>query len=127
MSYHITKEVAMSFDEAEARVTAELQREGFGVLTKIDVQATLREKLGVEFRRYTILGACNPAFAHQALLAEDRIGLLLPCNVVVQERAGTVEVSAVDPRVAMAGVENARLSGIAEEVRARLARVIQHL
>ncbi len=110
----------MTFDEAIARVTEELKREGFGVLTEIDVKATLKKKLDVDFRNYRILGV-QPAFAHQALLAEDKIGTMLPCNVIVQEHApGQIEVSAVDPVASMAAVENSQLGEVAGEVRGRL-------
>lgn len=127
MSYYFAKQIRFSFDEAIARVTEELKKEGFGILTEIDVAATLKQKLNVDFRRYKILGACNPPFAHQALQAEEYIGTMLPCNVIVQEKAGGVEVAVVDPIASMASVDNARLAGIAQEVRARLARVIQNL
>ena len=97
MSYYFSKTIHLPFDEAIARVTEELKKEGFGVLTEIDVKATLKKKLDVDFRNYRILGACNPPFAHQALLAEDKIGTMLPCNVIVQEHApGVVEVAAID-------------------------------
>ena len=128
MSYYFTKTVSIGFDEAIARVTEELKREGFGVLTEIDVKATLKKKLDVDFRPYRILGACNPPFAHQALLAEDKIGTMLPCNVIVQEHAaGVVEVSAVDPVASMAAVQNAALGAVAGIVRARLQKVIESI
>jgi uncharacterized protein (DUF302 family) len=127
MSYYFAKMTALSFDDAIARVTDELKKEGFGVLTEIDVQATLKKKLDVDFRRYRILGACNPPFAHQALLNEEHIGLMLPCNVVVQEKADGVEVSAVDPQATMASVKNEKLAGIAAEVREKLQRVLRNL
>jgi len=127
MSYYFAKMTALPFDEAITKVTTELQKEGFGVLTEIDVQATLKKKLNADFRRYRILGACNPPFAHKALLAEEHIGLMLPCNVVVQEKEKGVEISAVDPVASMAGVKNDQLAGIAGEVRERLQRVIQNL
>jgi uncharacterized protein (DUF302 family) len=108
------------------RVTEELKREGFGVLTDIDVRATMKKKLDVDFRNYRILGACNPPFAHRALLAEDKVGTMLPCNVIVQEHApGVVEVAAVDPVASMAAVDNPDLRTIAGEVRARLQRVVE--
>ena len=128
MQYYIAKTVDVTFDAAVERATEELKKEGFGVLTEIDVQATLKKKLDVDFRRYRILGACNPPFAHKALLAEDKIGLMLPCNVIVQEtEAGSVEVAAVDPPASMAAVENDQLGEIAQEVSARLRRVIESL
>jgi len=128
MSYHFSKTLRMPFDAAVERVTAALQREGFGILTEIDVKATLKKKLDVDFRNYRILGACNPPLAHQALQLEDKIGTMLPCNVVVQETgAGTVEVSAVDPVASMQAIENPRLQGVAETVRAKLKAVVDSL
>lgn len=127
MSYYFAKTTAYSFEEALARVTEALKNEGFGVLTEIDVQATLKKKLNVDFRRYKILGACNPPFAHQALQAEEYIGAMLPCNVIVQEKDGGVEVAAVDPIASMASVQNEKLGGIAEQVRGKLANVIKHV
>jgi uncharacterized protein (DUF302 family) len=125
MSYYFTKRLPVTFDAAIAAVTAALKAEGFGVLTDIDVKATLKQKLGVEFRRYRILGACNPPFAHRALELEDKVGLMLPCNVIVQELAsGGVEVAAIDPVASMAAIENAALSAVATEVREKLARVV---
>ena len=117
--------VDLPFDEAIARVTDELQKEGFGVLTEIDVAATLKKKLDVDFQPYRILGACNPNFAYQALQAEDKIGTMLPCNVIVQETDDGVEVAAVDPIASMASVENPALREIAEHVQALLKRVIE--
>lgn len=126
MSYHISKKVDYGFDDAIEKVTAELKEEGFGVLTEIDVKATLKKKLDVDFRRYTILGACNPNFAHQALQHESKIGTMLPCNVIVQEQDdGKVEISAVDPMASMQAVENEDLAGIADEVKKRLKKVIE--
>lgn len=128
MSYHFSKTVRMDFQAAVDKVTAELQSRGFGILTQIDVSKTLQAKLGVDFRPYLILGACNPAFAHRALQTEDKIGTMLPCNVVVQQAAdGAVEVSAVDPVASMAAVHNEGLSPIAGEVRERLRAVIDAL
>jgi uncharacterized protein (DUF302 family) len=128
MSYYLSKTVETSFDETLKRVVSALKDEGFGVLTEIDVQGTLKKKLNVEFRKYRILGACNPPFAYQALQAEDKIGVLLPCNVIVQETTdGSVEVSAMDPSEAMAIVENADLEDVAEQVRLRLKRVLGSL
>ncbi len=128
MSYHFSKTTRLSFDEAITRVTEALKKEGFGVLTEIDVKETLKRKLDVDFRKYRILGACNPAFAYRALQAEDKIGTMLPCNVIVQERSdGQVEVSAVDPVASMLAVENRELGAIAEDVRGKLRNVIAGL
>jgi len=128
MDYYLANTVDCTFDEAIERVTRALSAQGFGVLTEIDVQATLKEKLNIDFRRYRILGACNPPFAHKALQTEDRIGLLLPCNVVVQEtRDGKVEVSAINPPVAMASVENKALEPVAGEVSAKLKAAIDSI
>ena len=111
-----------------ARVTEALKREGFGLLTDIDVKATMKAKLGEEFRPYRILGACNPQLAHRALMVEDKIGTMLPCNVIVQQHAdGTAEVSAVDPVASMQAIENPRLAEVAKEVRAKLKRVVDGL
>ncbi len=125
MSYYFSKTVNKSFNEAIEAVTEELKKEGFGILTEIDVKETLKKKLDVEFRPYKILGACNPPFAHQALQAEEHVGLMLPCNVVVQEKEDGVEISAIDPIASMAAIENQQLEGIAKEVRARLQKVIE--
>jgi uncharacterized protein (DUF302 family) len=128
MSYFFQKKLKTSFDEALTRVIEELKSEGFGILTEIDVQETLKKKLGVDFRRYKILGACNPPFAYQALQAEDKIGLMLPCNVIVQEvSVGEVEVSAVDPVASMQAVANPKLREVAEQVREKLKNVIGNL
>ena len=128
MSYHFSKTLTLSMDAAVAKVTQALKEEGFGILTEIDVQKTLKAKIDVDFRPYRILGACNPGFAHQALLAEDKIGTMLPCNVIVQEKLpGSVEVSAVDPVESMKAINNPALHGIATEVRSRLQRVIAQL
>jgi len=126
MSYHFSKVVDLPFEDAVARATEELAREGFGILTDIDVKATLKKKMGVEFRKYRILGACNPPFAHQALAMEDKVGVLLPCSVVVQEHeAGRVEVSAVDPMSSMQVVGNPELKDLGEKVAAALQRVVE--
>jgi len=123
----MTRTVRAPYDDVLARVPDLLKVEGFGVLTRIDVKATLREKLGVDFRRYQILGACNPRLAHQALTAVANIGVMLPCNVVVQEAEdGGTRVTAVDPMQTIAAAEPV-LRPIAEEVRARLARVLEKL
>jgi len=125
MNYGISKSVSLPFESAVEKVTEELKKEGFGVLTTIDVKATMKQKLGVDFAKYVILGACNPPFAHQALLAEEQIGLLLPCNVIVYEKAGNTIISAFNPLVMTKILENEGMNQIAEEVRARLARVIE--
>jgi uncharacterized protein (DUF302 family) len=128
MTYYFSKTLETSFDEAVSRATEALKREGFGVLTAIDVQEALRRKLGVDFRRYRILGACNPGMAYQALQAEDKIGTMLPCNVIVQETGtGTVEVSAVDPVASMQAIDNPKLRAVAETVREQLRRVVETL
>ncbi|HEX5000031.1 MAG TPA: DUF302 domain-containing protein [Terriglobia bacterium] len=124
MGYHLTRIVPMTFEDAVRKVTEELKKEGFGILTEIDVQSTLKKKLNVDFRKYRILGACNPPFAYQALQAEDKIGTMLPCNVIVQESAGGVEVSAVDPVASMQAIQNPGLESIAVEIRAKLKRVV---
>ncbi len=126
--YTFGKPVAMRFDEALARVIAELANEGFGVLTEIDVAATLKKKLGNDMPPYKILGACNPQFAHRALEVEPQIGALLPCNVVVREdQEGKVIVEIMDPRAVLKLVERDEIAGIAGEVRARLERVLARL
>ena len=128
MSYYFSKIVEDSFEDTIERVTAHLADAGFGVLTTIDVSATLKKKIDVDFQRYTILGACNPGLAHKALLAEDKIGTMLPCNVIVQETAdGKVEVAAVDPVASMMAVKNETLDGIASEVQGMLKNVIEGL
>jgi uncharacterized protein (DUF302 family) len=128
MNYYIARVVAAGFDETVARIVAALKQEGFGVLTDIDVAATMKQKLGVEFRAYRILGACNPPLAHKALSAEDKIGVMLPCNVIVQDAgAGKTEVAAIDPRAAMERIGNPALSELAGEVAQRLARVLKAL
>lgn len=128
MTYHFTKAIDIPFDQAIDVVTEALSKKGFGVLTTIDVQATLKKKLDVEFRPYTILGACNPNFAYQALQHEDKIGTMLPCNVIVQQRDdGKIEVSAVDPVASMQAIDNPKLGSVASEVRALLRQVIESL
>jgi uncharacterized protein (DUF302 family) len=125
MSCYLSRTIESGFDEAVAKVVDALKREGFGVLTEIDVAGTMKQKLGVEFRPYRILGACNPPLAHKALLAEDKIGVMLPCNVIVQEAGvGKVEVASIDPRAAMERVGNPALADLAGEVADKLARVI---
>jgi uncharacterized protein (DUF302 family) len=128
MTYYFTKEVELSFDEAINKVTEELKKEGFGILTEIDVKATMKKKLDVDFRNYKILGACNPPFAYEALKAEDKIGLMLPCNFIVQEKEnGIVEVSAIDPAVSMQSVRNSALESIAGDVRDKLKKIVDSI
>ena len=128
MSYYFSKSLDTTFDQAIDRVTEELKKEGFGILTEIDVKATMKTKLDVDFPPYRILGACNPPFAHRALMEEDKIGTMLPCNVIVQEiDENRIEVSAVDPIASMQAVDNPKLADIAIEVRALLEKVINNL
>lgn len=128
MTYHISKVIDGNMDSAVEKVTEALKGEGFGVLTEIDVQATLKKKIGAKFHGYRILGACNPQFAYLALQAEEKIGTMLPCNVIVQEHDnGHVEVSAVDPIASMQAINNPELTSIAKEVRQHLTNVIQSL
>ena len=128
MEYYFSKTITGSFDDAIQKVTEALKAEGFGILTEIDIKATLKKKLDVDFYNYKILGACNPPFAYKALLAEDKIGTMLPCNVIVQEKIpGQVEVSAVDPAASMQAIENKALAGIATEIRGKLQKVIEQL
>lgn len=128
MTYHFSKIVERPFDEAVDDTTAALQSEGFGVLTTIDVKATLKKKLDVDFRPYTILGACNPGFAYKALEAEDKIGTMLPCNVILQQRdGGKVEISAVDPIASMGAIDNPALGEIAGKVRELLQAVVDKI
>ncbi len=125
MTYHFSKTIDRPFEKAIDDVTAALQSEGFGVLTTIDVKATLKKKLDVDFKPYTILGACNPHYAYQALQSEDKIGTMLPCNVILQGTAdGKVEVSAVDPIASMAAIDNPKLGDIAKTVQGLLKKVI---
>jgi len=128
MEYYFSKIISGSFDDAVQKVTEALKAEGFGILTEIDIKATLKKKLDVDFYNYKILGACNPPFAYKALLAEDKIGTMLPCNVIVQEKIpGQVEVSAVDPSASMQAIENKALNDIAAEIRGMLQKVIEQL
>jgi uncharacterized protein (DUF302 family) len=127
MSYYFSKVLNVAFDDAIAKVIAGLQEEGFGVLSKIDVQATLKKKLNAEIPRYEILGACHPTTAYQALQIEDKIGTMLPCNVIIQEKANGVEVSAVDPIASMQAIENSALKDVADHVQAKLKSMIEHL
>jgi len=129
MSYYISTTLKnTSFEEAIERTTAALKKEGFGVLTEIDIKTTLKKKLDADFYKYTILGACNPQMAYEALQAENKIGTMLPCNVIVQEREpGIVEVSAVDPAASMMAVQNNSLVKIAKDVQKKLTKVIQSI
>ncbi len=128
MTYHFSKTITASFDSAIQRVIEALKREGFGILTDIDVKTTMKKKLDVEFRNYRILGACNPPLAHKALQVEDKIGTMLPCNVVVQDAGtGKVEVSAIDPVASMQAIDNPRLADVAKTVQAKLRSVIDGL
>lgn len=128
MKYYFEKTTSYTFEEAVTKVTEELRKEGFGVLSEIDIHEKLKEKLGVDFRKYKILGACNPAFAYQALQKEDKIGVMLPCNVIIQEKSdGTIEVAAVDPVASMQAIENPELKNIALEVQKKLKNVVDKL
>ena len=128
MLYYNTKLVDLSFDKAIEKVTEELKKEGFGILSEIDVKATLKKKLDVDFRNYKILGACNPPFAYKALQAEENIGVLLPCNFVVQEKAdGGVQVSAVNPMESMKAVNNPNMESIATEIAGKIIKVLENL
>lgn len=128
MSYYFSKMLPLGFDEAVRRTTEALKREGFGIITEIDVKDTFKKKINVDFRNYRILGACNPALALEALQLEDKVGTMLPCNVVVQEIGERkVEVAAIDPVASMAAIDNPRLKKAAEKVQAKLRDVIESL
>jgi len=128
MSYHFSKTVSLPFDKAVAATTEALKNHGFGVLTQIDVKDTLNKKIGVDFRPYLILGACNPKLAYEALTHEDKIGTMLPCNVVVQQRdGGAVEISAVDPVASMSAIQNEKLGAVAGKVRELLKQVVAEI
>lgn len=127
MNYTYSTILRTDFNEALKRIREELKKEGFGVLSEIDITGTLKQKLDVNFRNYRILGACNPQFAHQALLAEDEIGALLPCNVIVQELENGIKISAVNPKASMMAVQNKDLENIAEEVGEKLKAAIERL
>ena len=128
MSYGFSKKVNLTYDEAIEKVTEELKKEGFGILTEIDVKATLKKKLDIDFRPYKILGACNPPFAHKALQAEEQIGLMLPCNVIVYVNDnGETIVSAVDPAASMQAVKNEALGEVAETIQGKLKDIINRL
>lgn len=128
MAYYMARTVSGGFDETVAKVVNALKQEGFGVLTEIDVSSTLKQKLNVDFRKYRILGACNPPLAYRALTAEDKIGVMLPCNVIVQEAGGgRINVAAIDPTAAMDQVGNPALAEIAHSVAEKLTRVLDAL
>ena len=128
MSYYFAKTLSGKvFDDVVARVTDALKEEGFGILTEVDVRATMKKKLDKDFRPYRILGACNPPLAYQALQAEDKIGTMLPCNVIVQETKNGVEVAAVDPVASMQAVDNPELARVAETVRDKLKQIIEKI
>jgi len=128
MGYYFSRKVKGPFEEVENKVRRSLSEEGFGVLTEIDVQETLKKKIDVEFRKYKILGACNPPFAYKALQFEDKIGTMLPCNVIVQEVSDEeVEVAAIDPVASMQAVKNAALQPVAEQVQQKLKKVIDKI
>lgn len=128
MEYYFSKTVNGSFEEAINKVTEALDSEGFGIITRIVMHEKLREKLGIDFKKYVILGACNPPLAYKALLAEDKIGTMLPCNVLVIDQGhDTIEVAAVNPVASMSAVHNPSLGDVAGDVTARLKRVIEKL
>ncbi len=127
MEYYFSRNVNMPFEEAIEKVTEALKEEGFGVLTDIDVAATMKKKLDKDMPAYRILGACNPQFAFQAIQTEDKVGVMLPCNVIVQDKGDHVEVSAVDPMASMQAIRNEKLAEIAGEVKARLQKVVETL
>ena len=128
MKYYFSKTITLSFEDAVEKVMEELKKEGFGVLTDIDVKQTLKKKLDVDFKKYRILGACNPPFAYKALQVEDKIGTMLPCNVIVQEiDEGRVEVAAIDPVASMQAVANPELKDVAEKVQGKLKKVIENI
>src|ERR1035437_2714075 len=128
MKYYISKKISTDFDQAVLLVTESLKKEGFGVLTEINLQEKLKEKLNVDFRKYKILGACNPAYAYKAIQMEDKVGTMLPCSVIVQELGNNeIEVAAIDPIASMMAIENPGLAGIAAEVKEKLERVIASL
>lgn len=127
ISYGFRKEIDLPFEKAEEVVTEELKKKGFGILTKIDVREKFEEKLGIEFKNYVILGACNPPYAHKAILAEEDIGLMLPCNVVIYEKEGKTILSVIKPSTAMGMIENEALKQIAFEVESKLKQVFDSI
>lgn len=128
MAYYLSTIVPLAFDEALVRAEEALKEEGFGIISRIDIQEALKTKIDVDFHPYTILGACNPKLAYEALKLEDKVGTMLPCNVVVQQRGpGETEIAAIDPVASMQAIENPKLTQVAQEVRTRLDRVIHAL
>ena len=128
MSYYFAKTLSIGFEDAVRRITSILKQEGFGIITEIDVKDTFKKKIDVEFRNYRILGACNPALAHEALQIEDKVGTMLPCNVVVQDiGGGQTEVAAIDPVASMQAIDNPRLKEAATQIQAKLRKVIESL
>ncbi|MBW2484469.1 MAG: DUF302 domain-containing protein [Deltaproteobacteria bacterium] len=128
MSYYFNTVLQCSFDEAIDRVIEELKKEGFGILSEIDVQAALKKKLNVDFKKYRILGACNPPYAYQALQVEEKIGTMLPCNIIILENdAGEIEVAAIDPIASMQAIANPKLQDTAENVQTKLKKIIESL
>lgn len=128
MSYYFNTVLECSFEDAIERVTDELKREGFGILSEIDVQAALKKKLNVDFKKYKILGACNPPYAYQALQVEEKIGTMLPCNIIVLEKEdGRIEVAAIDPVASMQAIANPQLQDTADQVQAKLKKIIESL
>ncbi|MBX7044768.1 MAG: DUF302 domain-containing protein [Ignavibacteria bacterium] len=128
MNYYFTKRSKLPFDETVARMTNALSDEGFGIISEIDVKDTFKKKIDVDFRKYKIFGACNPGFAHKAILLEDKVGTLLPCNIIVQEEPdGDVEVSAINPLETMAGIDNIKLKILAYEVGEKLKKVLNNI
>lgn len=128
MNYYFNTQLSTDFETAKKKVVVELEKEGFGVLTEIDVKATFKKKLDVDFRKYQILGACSPSFAHKALKAEDKVGTMLPCNVILQElEDGKIEVAAVNPTASMQAIQNEELKSIASEISGKLQKVIAAL
>jgi uncharacterized protein (DUF302 family) len=128
MTYYFSKTVRSGFDEAVSKITQALKEEGFGILTEIDVKSTLKKKLDVDFRKYRILGACNPPYAYKALQAEDKVGTMLPCNVIVQETDdGEVEIAAIDPIASMKAIDNPGLRDIAEIISQKLKTIVENV
>lgn len=128
MSYYFNKTIASDFESVKKHVIAELEKEGFGILTEVDVQATFKKKLDIDFRKYQILGACSPKFAHKAIEAEDKIGTMLPCNVILQElEDGQIEVAAINATASMQAVENNKVAEVAKQISAKLKKVVDAL